>query len=188
MAIFRTSQSGSAADASHPHIILVGLPGSGKSTVGAMLARRLGRTFLDFDVEITRREGMTVAEIFAQFGEPHYRQLEHVLTAEVAEFGGMVLAPGGGWMAHPETVALLHPPGGGGARLVYLSISPERALERMGSRRATRPLLQRPDPRGELERLLAMRKAAYETADVFVNVERLDPQRVTDRIVALLIP
>ncbi len=188
MATFRTSLSGSAADPSHPHIILVGLPGSGKSTVGAMLARRLSRTFLDFDVEITRRQGMTVAEIFAQFGEAHYRELERNLTAEVAEFGGMVLAPGGGWMSLPETVALLHPVGGGGARLVYLSISPERAIERMGSRRSTRPLLQRPDPRGELERLLEMRKAAYETADMFVNVERLDPQRVTDRIVALLTP
>ncbi len=188
MATFRTSLSGSAADSGHPHIILVGLPGSGKSTVGAMLARRLGRTFLDFDVEITRREGMTVGEIFAQFGEPHYRQLEHALTMEVAEFGGMVLAPGGGWMAHPDTVELLRPAGGGGARLVYLSVTPQRALDRMGSRRSTRPLLQRPDPRGELERLLAMRRAAYETADLFVNVESIDPQRVTDRIVALLTP
>lgn len=188
MATFRTSLSGFAADPSIPHIILVGLPGSGKSTVGAMLARRLDRTFLDFDVEITRREGMTVAEIFAQFGEPRYRQLERSLTEEVAELGGMVLAPGGGWMTQPESVDLLRQPGAGRARLVYLSISPQRALERMGARRAMRPLLQRPDPRGELERMLAARKSAYESADVFVNVERLDPQRVTDRILALLTP
>ena len=70
MVTFRTSQPGSAADPSRPHLILVGLPGCGKSTVAAMLAHRLGRTFLDFDAEISRREGLTVAEIFAKHGEP----------------------------------------------------------------------------------------------------------------------
>ena len=184
MPTFRTSQPGSAADPSKPHIVIVGLPGSGKSTVGALLARRLDRTFLDFDVEITRREGMTVAEIFAQQGEAHFRQLERRLTEELTDFGNMVLAPGGGWVAQPDTVAILRPH----SRLVYLAISPATAIRRMGSRRAGRPLLLRPDPRGELERLLESRKSAYESADIVVDVERLDPQRVTDRVIALLTP
>lgn len=184
MATFRTSLSGSAADPSQPHLILVGLPGSGKSTVGGLLGRRLGRTFLDFDAEISRREGMTVAEIFAQRGEPAFRQLEHGLTEEVALCGGMVLAPGGGWVGQADAVALLRP----SSRMVYLRISARGALRRMGRKVAGRPLLQRPDPLGELERLLALRRAVYEAADLVVGVEHLDSQQVADHIQRQLFP
>src|ERR1700716_2849397 len=107
MATFRTSQPGSAADPSLPHLILVGLPGAGKTTVGALLATALGRSFLDFDTEITRREGMSIPEIFGQRGEEHFRHLEHELTEELQEVGNMILSPGGGWVTHAETVALL---------------------------------------------------------------------------------
>ena len=182
MATFRTSQPGSAADPSRPHLILVGLPGAGKSTVATLLAQRLGRTFLDFDVEISRREGLSIADIFAQRGEPAFRIMERALTEEVALFGGMVLAPGGGWVSQAETLALLRP----ASRLIYLKISPAGALRRMGRKVAGRPLLLRPNPRGELERLLAARKAVYESADLVVDVENIDPQRVTDFIHARL--
>ncbi len=178
MATFRTSQPGSAVDPTQPHLILVGLPGAGKTTVAGMLARRLGRSFLDFDAEISRREGLTIAEIFAQRGEPEFRRLEFALTEEVAMLGGMVLSPGGGWVSQPEAVALLRPP----SRLVYLRISPAGALRRMGRKIDGRPLLMRPDPRGELERLLVARRTAYESADVVIDVERIDSQRVTDLI------
>jgi shikimate kinase len=178
MATFHTLQPGSAADPSLPHLVLVGLPGSGKSTVGAVLAERLGRGFLDFDVEITRREGMTVPEIFAQRGEAHFRSLERALTEECQSLGGLVLAPGGGWVTQPENIALLRPP----ARLIYLKATPDTAAVRLGAATAGRPLLNRPDPRGELGRLLAARKAAYESADTVVNVDRLDVQRVAEKI------
>ena len=178
MVTFRTSQPGSAADPSRPHLILVGLPGCGKSTVAAMLAHRLGRTFLDFDTEISRREGLTVAEIFAQYGEAAFRQLEHSLTEEVALFGGMVLAPGGGWVSQPATVALLRP----ASHMVYLKITPAGAIRRMGRRVGGRPLLQRPNPTGELERLLALRRSVYESADLVIDVEHIDSQRVADSI------
>jgi shikimate kinase len=184
MATFRTSQPGSAADPSVPHLILVGLPGAGKSTVGAALARELGRSFLDFDAEIVRREAMTVAEIFAQSGEQHFRHLEHTLTEELCEFGGMVLSPGGGWVARPDTVALIRPPG----RMIYLRIRPKTAFNRMGRSVATRPLLGRPDPIGELERLLADRRQAYESADVVVDVERVAISEVVRRIVSAIQP
>lgn len=182
MGTFRTSQPVSAADPSLPHLVLVGLPGSGKSTVGQLLAERLERSFLDFDREISRREGMTVAEIFAQRGEPYFRKLEHDLTVELQELGNMVLSPGGGWIVSPETVALLRPP----ARLVYLRVRPATALKRMALKRASRPLLQRPDPLGELNRLLADRRQAYESADVVVDVERLDQQGVVAQVLKKL--
>ena len=94
----------------------------------------------------------------------------------------MILSPGGGWVTRPETVALLRPPG----KLVYLKVSAGVAILRMGATATGRPLLNRPDPRGELDRLLAARREVYESAELVVNVDQLDPQRVTDRIVELL--
>jgi shikimate kinase len=182
MATFRTSQAESAADPSVPHLILVGLPGSGKSTVGPLLADALGRPLLDFDAEITRREGMTVPEIFGQQGEGHFRELEHSLTIELTELGGMVLAPGGGWVTRPDNLSLLRPPG----RLIYLKITTSIAVQRMGASSTSRPLLNRPNPKAELDRLLSARILAYQSADVVVDVDRVDPQEVTQRIVDLL--
>jgi shikimate kinase len=182
MATFRTSQAVSAADPSQPHLILVGLPGSGKSTVGTLLAERLGRPLLDFDAEITRREGMTIPELFGQKGEGHFRELEHALTGELTALGGMVLAPGGGWVSRPDNLKLLRPPG----RLIYLKITTSIAVLRMGTSTTSRPLLNRPNPKAELDRLLSARIMAYESADVVVNVDTLDPQQVTQRVIEQL--
>jgi shikimate kinase len=162
-------------------LILVGLPGAGKSTVGLAVAERLGRTFLDFDAEIERREGMPLSQLFGEKGEPYFRQREHELTDELRVFGNMILAPGGGWIANADSMILLRPP----ARVVYLKANPPTALKRLGDQRSTRPLLMRPDPVGELKRLLASRKTAYEAADYVVDTERLDFQRVVDKVASL---
>ncbi len=178
---FRTSKGGSAADPGKPHLILVGLPGVGKSTVGAAVADRLERTFLDFDAEIERREGMSVSQIFGEKGEEYFRDRERELTEELKLFGNMILAPGGGWVQFPDVVALIRPP----AKMIYLKARPETALKRLGALRMTRPLLMRPDPVGELRRLLAARKAAYEGADFVVDTELLDSKRVIEKVVQL---
>ena len=184
MATFRTSQPGSAADPSRPHVVLVGLPGSGKSTVGLLLGRQLNRQFLDFDTEIARREGMSIAEIFAQRGEPGFRELERALTREVAELGNMILAPGGGWISQPETVGLIRP----AVTMIYLRTSTGTALQRMGASAGGRPLLMRPNPRRELDKLLETRRVAYETADLVIDVETLDAQGVAYQIASRLPP
>src|SRR5947199_2858983 len=80
---FRTSQPGSAADPSKPHLILVGLPGSGKTTVGRQVATKTGRTFLDLDQEIERREGRSISQIFGEKGEAYFRKRERELTEEL---------------------------------------------------------------------------------------------------------
>src|SRR2546423_13906928 len=124
-ATFRTSNPVSAADSRRPHLILVGLPGAGKSTVGRGVAERLARTFLEFDLEIERRQGKTIAEIFGEKGEGHFRELERALTEELRLMGNMILAPGGGSGSNPQVGGLLRPP----ARLIYLRVEPVTALQ-----------------------------------------------------------
>jgi shikimate kinase len=178
---FRTSNPVSAADPSIPHLILIGLPGSGKTTVGQAVAQKLGRTFLDIDLEIERREGRSVGQIFGEKGEAYFRKKEREITEELKLCGNMIVSPGGGWAADPDNVALIR----GSAKIVYLKVTPATALKRLGPMRQMRPLLSRPDPLGELNRLYEARKGAYEAADHVINTELLDPQRVIDRVTEL---
>ena len=178
MPTFRTSQPGSVADPSRPHLILVGLPGSGKSTVGHAVAERLARSFIDLDLEIERREGRSVAELFAEKGEPYFRAKERELTQELALVGNMIVAPGGGWITNAEVVAIVRPP----SRLVYLKVRPQVAIKRLGPAQAARPLLQRPDPLGELKRLMEARQQAYEGSDYVVDTELFALQKVIDKV------
>jgi shikimate kinase len=177
-ASFRTSRTLGSIDPSKPHIVLVGLPGAGKSTVGLLLAEKLNKTFLDFDAEIERREGTTIGQIFAERGEPAFREMERKLTEELRELGNMVLAPGGGWIANVDVVSLLRPP----AKLVYLRVKPETALRRLAAEAGSRPLLNRPDPLGEMNSLFQARREAYQSADLEVGTELYAPQQVVDLI------
>lgn len=163
------------------HLVLVGLPGAGKSTVGRAVARRLGRPFLDFDAEIERRVGSTVARYFARYGERAFRDQEVALTRELAAAPPMVLAPGGGWVTNPGVMELLRPPG----RIVHLLVSPQEALRRISRSRNIRPLLQEADPRAKMEQLWEARRPLYNAADAVVDVERLTSQQVTDSVAQL---
>jgi shikimate kinase len=181
---FRTSNPVSAADPSKPHLSLVGLPGAGKTTIGQAVAQKTGRTFLDLDLEIERREGRSISDIFGEKGEAYFRKREREVTEELALVGNMIVAPGGGWVADPEVVALVRPQ----SRLVYLKVSPATALKRLGPMRMVRPLLSRPQPLDELNRLLAARRTAYESADHVVDTELLDIQRVIQKVAELASP
>jgi shikimate kinase len=176
---FRTSRAIGTVDPGKPHHVLVGLPGSGKSTVGALVAEKLGRTFLDFDAEIERREGMQISQIFGERGEAGFRQLERKVTEELKDFGNMILAPGGGWIMDKETVALIRPP----AKLIYLRVKPETALKRLAASTVARPLLNRPDPLVELTKLFEARRMEYQTSDMEIGTELLSPQQVAAEIV-----
>jgi shikimate kinase len=177
---FRSSKIVGAIDPSVPHVVLVGLPGAGKTTVGTMVATKLGRTFLDFDAEIERREGMPISQIFGERGEAGFRELERKLTEEVKLLGNMVLSPGGGWIGDPAVVKLIRPP----AMLVYLRVKPETALKRLSGAVGSRPLLNRPDPLGELTKLFEQRRAAFQAADLEIGTELYTPEAVADQIVA----
>jgi shikimate kinase len=163
------------------HLVLVGLPGAGKSTIGRAAARMLGRPFLDFDLEIERRTGRTVARFFAEHGEPAFREAEVALTRELAAAPPMVLSPGGGWVTNAGVIALLRPPG----RLIHLRISPSEALRRLSRSRVVRPLLAQADPAARIHALWEARKGLYGQADAEIDVELVDSQQVVESVVAL---
>lgn len=168
-------------DPGAPHLIFVGLAGSGKTTIGRGVAERLGRPFLDLDAEILRREEkLSVGELFRAKGEAYFRRLESQLTSELASAKGMVIAPGGGWIMTPGSLEAMRPV----SYLVYLRVSPEAALARIGAGRDNRPLLDHPDPLGELRHQLLARGPRYEEADLIVDAEHLDPQQVIDTVLS----
>ena len=163
-----------AVTGASPHLVLVGLPGSGKSTVGPLLAEALGAPFMDLDQEIERREGLTVREIFEQRGEPAFRALERTLTQELTGEPATVVSAGGGWMADEGNVGLLRPP----ARIIHLEVSVPTALARLGPDIARRPLLAGEAAEGRMEALAAARMPLYSRADAAINTENLTPQQV----------
>ena len=158
------------------HIVLVGLPGSGKSTAGPILASLLSADFMDLDREIEMRQRMSVGDIFASHGEPAFREMERALTKELAMRPAMVLAPGGGWMTDQANVDLLRPP----ARIIHLQVSTRTALKRLGPDLARRPLLAGAAGGRQLELLSAARMPLYSRADETINTETLTPQQVAE--------
>lgn len=163
------------------HVVLVGLPGAGKSTVGRAVAKVLGRPFLDFDAEIERRTGQSVAQLFATEGERAFRRREVELTRELTGAPPMVLSPGGGWITNEGVLELVRPPG----RVVHLRISLDGALARLARSRVVRPLLRTADPRATLAGLWEARERLYAQADLDLDVEVVDSQQVVEKVVAL---
>ncbi len=167
---------------SNRHLVLVGLPGVGKSTVGALVAAGLGRPFVDLDAVIVRRMGMPIERIFAEFGEPRFRRLEGEAMAEQLRGPPAVLAPGGGWAAHPGNLERAR----GAARFVWLTASLETALRRAQDG-AVRPLLGvGADAAARMAALLAERSAYYARADLTVGNEHEDPAVAAEEIIGWL--
>lgn len=164
-------------------VVLVGLPGAGKSTVGQILADLLGWPLIDLDRAIEAEVGLTVAEIFQRMGEPYFRQLEADLTNRLTSRHQVVFAPGGGWITNPALVELLP----ANSLLVWLKVDPQTALTRLRASGVTRPLLQVEDAQRRIEQLLAERSSFYERADVSFDTHDIDPQDVADRIYEWLI-
>lgn len=162
-------------------VVLVGLPGAGKTTVGRLVAARLEWTFLDLDDEIERAAGKPVSDIFAFQGEVAFRALERSATRRIARLQQIVVSPGGGWMLDSANREAF----GNRALTVYLRVSPPLALARMGPSREARPLLAGSDPLEALERLAEAREDAYLQANHVLAVDSMTPGEVADTIVAL---
>jgi shikimate kinase len=156
-------------------IVIVGAPGSGKSTVGAMLADQLDVAFRDVDAVIVERAGKPIAEIFTDDGEAAFRALEEQVTFELLELPG-VLSLGGGAVLSPATRAALR-----GHRVVWLRIGLSQSVKRVGLDTA-RPLLLG-NVRGQLLKLLNERAALYtEVATEVVDTDDKTPAQVVEMI------
>jgi len=159
-------------------IVLTGFMGSGKSTVGPRLARRLGWRFLDVDDELEAEAGTTIAEQFARHGEAAFRERERAAIARLAEEDGLVLALGGGAIEHAETRELLR--GGAGTLLVHLEVELETTLARCRGTEQVRPILA---DRANLASRYERRLPLYRTAHVSVVVDALTPDEAVEAIV-----
>lgn len=148
------------------NVALIGFMGSGKTSVGHLVATRLHFTFLDTDHLIEKRAGLTISEIFAQCGEARFRELEREVVDGLAARERCVIATGGGVGANLELLNSLKRH----ALVVCLWASPERIWERV-SRQTHRPLLQVPDPQRRIRELLAQRRPFYRQADVLLNAD-----------------
>lgn len=148
------------------NIVLSGFMGSGKTTVGRRLAAALDMQFVDMDLYIEKKTGMTVKEIFAEYGELHFRALETETVKELAQSNHFVIATGGGTLMQPQNVEGFHQ---GGGTIYYLDV-PLAALQERLKNDKRRPLLQTPDRRAVIERLLNERRPKYlASADVVVD-------------------
>jgi shikimate kinase len=162
-------------------IALVGMPGSGKSSIGRRLAPRLGLPFIDADAEIEKAAGMPISEIFAKHGESYFRDGEARVIARLLDDGPSVIATGGGALMNPNTRALVR------ERAIAVWLKAEiPVLMRRVRRKSDRPLLKGKDPEAALQKLLSEREPVYAEADIVVASREGPHDVVVDAIVSEL--
>lgn len=162
-------------------IVLVGLMGAGKSSIGRRLAHRLGLPFVDADTEIEKAADLTIPEIFEKHGEPYFRAGEVRVVARILDSGPQVLATGGGAYMNPETRARIR------ARGISLWLKAELdVLMKRVKRRGDRPLLKADDPQAVLKRLMDERYPVYAEADLTVVSREASHDEVVDDVIAAL--
>lgn len=163
-------------------IVLVGMMGVGKSSIGRRLGARLAIPFVDADAEIEKAAGMSIADIFARHGEAAFRSGEARVIARLLNGGPQVLATGGGAAMNPATRALIQQRGVS----IWLSAEFELLLRRISKRKADRPMLQTADPATTLRELLAEREPIYAQADLTVESRDVPHDAVVAEIIQRL--
>jgi shikimate kinase len=160
------------------NLFLVGMPGSGKSTLGRLLAKRLEKQFYDTDAELERRLGVTIPVIFELEGEPGFRDRESTIIDEFVGYANVILATGGGAVLRPPNRVALKQNG----TVLYLHATPETLWERT-RRSKHRPLLQAADPQARLRELYVFRDPIYrEVADFVVESDSEQVIKLAQRL------
>jgi shikimate kinase len=162
-------------------VVLVGLMGAGKTAVGRRLAARLGLPFADADHEIEAAAGRSVAAIFAELGEPAFRDGERRVIARLLDSGPGIIATGGGAFVDPQTRAAVKERG----ISVWLRADVDLLVKRT-ARSQRRPLLKRGDPQTILTDLATLRNPIYAEADLVVESVDISPERMVDRVLVAL--
>jgi shikimate kinase len=164
------------ATTSDPNIIITGFMGTGKSTVGKLVAEKLGRPFVDTDEEIVKQAGKTIPEIFAQEGEAVFRHMERRICQFLADQCGYVIATGGGMLVDEGNRAVMLASG----LVVCLRASPEVIQRRLQIDETERPLLK-----GDWGALLEKRRAAYDAIPHQIETTDRTPEQIAEDIVGL---
>ena len=162
------------------HLVLIGLPGAGKTTIGRLVAARLDTHCTDTDPMIERATGMSVAELFQEEGEPAFRAREHLAVLQALGLPPHVVTPGGGWAAEPGNLAEV----ADRVFAIHLIVSPAVAAARLGAESRARPLLAR-DAVGRLGALATERAPAYAKAHATVDVSEQTAEAAADAVLAL---
>ncbi|EDY18636.1 Shikimate kinase [Chthoniobacter flavus Ellin428] len=162
------------------NIVFIGFMGSGKTSVGRLVAQRLGFQFVDTDAVVVERAGMQISEIFARHGEPWFRDHETSALSSLSILNRSVISTGGGIVLRPQNRALLQELG----FVVWLTASEDVIFERV-SRNKKRPLLQTADPRRTVHELLEQRHDLYQgTAQFTVNSTELSHEAAAEAVIA----
>jgi shikimate kinase len=159
------------------NIVLAGFMGTGKTEVGRELARLLDMKLIDVDTEIEKSQKMAINEIFKQFGEPWFREIETEMIKKVAENENIIISAGGGAVLKQENMDTLKKNG----IIVCLTATPETILKRTSNNRG-RPLLLVENPLERIKELLNFRKPFYEKADVMIDTEGKTPLQIAEEI------
>lgn len=158
--------------------MLIGFMGSGKTEIGKRLAGRLGYTFIDTDSIIEKKAGKSIPEIFHEDGEEHFRVVETEVVQDLCGRRGCVISTGGGTVLNRENILELKKHG----VMIWLKASPETIYERVKSEHH-RPLLQVEDPLQEINKLLQIREPLYAKADITIETDGLDVEKIVGMIV-----
>jgi len=163
-------------------IVLVGMMGVGKSSIGRRLAARLGIPFVDADTEIEKAADMSIADIFARHGEAYFRSGEARVIARLLDGGPQVLATGGGAVMNADTRTAIKAKGVS----VWLSAEFDELTRRISKRKDERPMLQTADPAATLRELLAVREPVYAQADITVQSREVPHEAIVTEILSAL--
>src|SRR6516225_10735479 len=180
-AVGTSSEAGILAALGPRLIVLVGMMGAGKSTIGRRLAARLRLPFVDADTEIETAHAMSIPEIFEIHGEPHFRDGEARVIARLLESGPAVLATGGGSFMREETRRRI----GDKAVSIWLKADADIIMRRV-KRRADRPLLQTADPAATVGRLMSEREPVYRHADITVGSRDVPHEKIVEECLEAL--
>jgi shikimate kinase len=166
----------------HRSIVLIGMMGVGKSSIGRRLGARLGVPFVDADAEIEKAAGMSIADIFSRHGEAGFRSGEARVIARLLEGGPQVLATGGGAVVNADTRAAIKTKGVS----IWLNAEFEVLMRRISKRKHDRPMLQTANPAATLRDLLAIRAPVYAQSDLTVQSREVPHDAIVSEIVTLL--
>lgn len=160
------------------NIVLIGFMGTGKTSVGHILAKKLGFTFIDVDEIIEKSIGMKISEIFTKFGESYFRDIETEVIELISKKTNQVIATGGGAVLKDRNIEVLKSNG-----VLFCLTAPENVIFERVKHSKNRPLLQVKDPEEKIRELLYKRMPRYKLADFSINTEGLTPEEVAEKII-----